>query len=122
MTEKEFRLFLEAKIANNGLVPQMSGYTDNPVDELKSGGEYCGGHSILFNGHDKLPRPVILEIGELIFKQEVSLGVKESILMILAHHPTKTALRLLKRYNDNPHYELRYFARIAYDECKMWNE
>lgn len=65
MTEKEFWLYLDAKLAQ-GVVPQVSGYIDSPSEGISSGGNYCGGHSVLFNGHDNLPRSVIADIGILL--------------------------------------------------------
>lgn len=121
MTEKEFWMFLNKSLAI-GRVPQVSGYTNSDDKLIQSAGEYFGGHSVLFEGHDKIAKDIIIEMGELILVPEVTLQAKETILMILAHHPSKEALRALTKYNKNPDKGLEYTARFALEECEWWNE
>ena len=121
VTEKEFWVFLKKSLAK-GRIPQVCGYTDSNDKLVQSAGEYCGGHSVLFEGHDRLAKDVIVEMGDLILVPEVTLRAKEAILMILAHHPSKEALRALTKYNKNPDKNLEYTARFALEECEWWNE
>lgn len=121
MTEKEFWNFLN-KSLEKGRVPQVSGYIDSENPEIQKQGEYVGGHSVLFEGHDKLSLDIIEEIGELLLDKSVTAPAKEAILMILAHHPTKVALRILKKYNQDPDEQLKYTAQFALQECQWWNE
>lgn len=121
MTEKEFWMFLNKSLAR-GRVPQVSGYMDSDNKLVQSAGQYFGGHSVLFEGHDKLAKDIVVEIGELILVPEVALQAKEAALMILAHHPSKEALRALTEYNKNPDKGLEYTAQFALQECEWWNE
>lgn len=121
MTEKEFWMFLNKSLAS-GRVPQVSGYTYSENKRVQSTGEYFGGHSVLFEGHGKLAKDIIVEIGELILAPEVTFQAKKAILMILAHHPSKEALQALTKYNKNPDKGLEYTAHFALEECEWWNE
>lgn len=121
MTEKEFLDFLEMKW-KIGRVPQLSGYVDSFDPAIQNAGKYAGGHSILFEGHQMLPIKVVVGMGQLLLNRNVRLQTKEALLVILAHHPSREALNVLSLYNVNPDEDLRYFARIALDECEMWNE
>ena len=121
MTEKEFLDFLEMKL-KIGRLPQLSGYVDSLDPAVQNAGKYIGGHSVLFEGHQMLPAKIVAEMGQLLLNQGVLLETKEALLVILAHHPSREALDALSLYNVDPDEDLRYFARIALDECEMWNE
>ena len=121
MTEKEFLDFLEMKL-KIGREPQLSGYVDSFDPAIQNAGKYVGGHSILFDGHQTLPTKVVIDMGRLLLNRNVRLQTKEALLVILAHHPSREALNALSLYNVIPDEDLRYFARIALDECEMWNE
>ena len=121
VTEKGFWNFLNKSLVK-GRIPQASGYMDSDNKLVQSAGEYFGGHSVLFEGHDKLAKDVIVEMGDLMLSPKVTLQAKEAILMILAHHPSKEAFRALTIYNKNPDKELKYTAHFALEECEWWNE
>jgi hypothetical protein len=121
MTEKEFLDFLEMKLKHKR-VPQLSGYADSFDSAIKSEGKYTERHSVLFEGHQMLPAKMVTGMGRLLLNQGVLLQTKEALLVILAHHPSIEALNALHLYNVHPDEDLRYFARIALDECEMWNE
>lgn len=122
MTEIEFWAFINTAIAVKGRMKQVSGYMDKDNQNIQENGRYIGGHSALFNGHDKLSKNKIEEIGSLLFDSSVSKNAKEAILMILAHYPRKVALDILREYNKNPDKELIYYAKTALWECHIWNE
>lgn len=121
MTEKEFLYFLEMKL-NAARVPQLSGYVDSFDPAIQNAGKYIGGHSVLFEGHQTLSIKMVVEMGQLLLNRDVLPQTKEALLVILAHHPSREALNALSLYNVNPDENLRYFARLALDECEMWNE
>jgi len=121
MTEKELLDFLD-KQSKFGIEPQLSGYVDSFDPDIQNAGKYIGGHSVLFEGHQTLPVGMVVEMGQLLLNRNVSLQTKEALLMILAHHPSGEALNALTLYNGNPDEQLRYFAKLAFDECEMWNE
>ena len=121
MTEKEFWIFFNRSL-EKGRVSQVCGYTDSDNKLVQSAGQYFGGHSVLFEGHDRITKDIIVEMGELIMAPGVSLRAKEIMLMTLAHHPSKEALRALAEYNKNPDKALKYIAHFALEECGWWNE
>ena len=121
MTENEFWVFLNRSLAK-GRVPQVSGYVDSNDKFMQSTGEYFAAHSVLFEGHDKLAKDLIVNMGELILVPDVPLQAKEAILMVLAHHPSQEALWALARYNKDPDKDLEYIAHFALEECGWWNE
>ena len=122
MTEREFWLFLKESIAVNGRMNMVSGCIDNGNHQVSENGNYLSGHSVLFEGHDKIPVNRLKEFGQLLYDPMTSTRTKEAILMILAHHPTRDALNILRAYNKNPDRELRYFAKTALWECEIWNK
>ncbi len=74
MTEKEFWVFFNKSLAK-GRIPQVSGYVDSDDKLIQSAGEYFAGHSVLFEGHDKLAKNIVVEMGELVMVPGVSYGV-----------------------------------------------
>lgn len=121
MTEKDFWVFLNSKLAQ-GREEQMSVvmYSDNP--QIKETGKYIGAHSFLPKGYDKVSTKEIIDMGGLLLGGMASISTKEVILVLLAHIPSKEALGCLKTYNELPDEGLKLFARLALDECGMWNE
>jgi len=61
-------------------------------------------------------------MGRLLLEGVSDLKTKEAIIILLAHQESRKALDYLTRYNQAPDHELRYYARFALDECRMWNE
>jgi len=121
MTEKQFWQFLKKSWKEKGRVPQVSCVIDISDHKLKSSGEYTGGHALLPQDYEKIPENIIKQMGALLFSKTTSHKAKEAIMVILAHISTKTALSILEKYNICPDEELKFFAQIALDECRMWN-
>lgn len=121
MTEKEFWIFLKNAL-EKGRTPQLSLIRDYSDAELKNSGKFIRGHSLLPKDYDKIPIGKINKMGRLLLNKNTSIQAKEVILMLLAHRPSKKALGILKVYNKQPDEELKFFAALALDECKMWNE
>ncbi|MBU1004336.1 MAG: hypothetical protein KJ561_00755 [Nanoarchaeota archaeon] len=117
MTEQEFWNFFKQR----GRAPMKLGYMDSEDPAVKAEMEYVGGHALLPKGYDELSESNIIDFGNLLF-QDVNLKTKETIIVILAHQTSETALTLLIKYNLKPDKELKAFAKIALDECLMWNE
>ncbi|MCK4851787.1 MAG: hypothetical protein KAS86_01625 [Candidatus Omnitrophica bacterium] len=120
MNEKDFWRFLE-KAWEKGRAPSVSGSIDSPDPEIRAAGEYIGGHSFLPADYQDISEEIIQNIGRLLLRAEVGLKTKEAIMVLLAHQTSKTALNVLKEYNRDPDEDLRYFAKLALDECKCWN-
>jgi hypothetical protein len=85
-------------------------------------GRFIGAHSFLPEGFERMPVDKVFELGKLLMDGGVPNPTKEVVLMLLAHHPTEAALNILRAYNRCPDKNLRLFARLALDECQMWNE
>ena len=100
MTEKEFWVFFNRSLIKN---------------RISKGSDYR-------NSDDTIAKDIVVEMGKLIMITGVSLRAKELILMTLAHHPSKEALRALAAYNKNPDKALKYTAHFALEECEWWNE
>ena len=64
MTESDFWMFLTLS-QKRGQIPMASGYVDSDSHAIQKMGEYIGGHSVLFEGHDKLPVSMIQDMGRL---------------------------------------------------------
>ncbi len=121
MTEKYFWKFLKG-LLEKGRIQQVSGVIDSNEPQLKETGRFIGYHSFLPKGHDKIARDKIIGIGELLLSRDAAIPTKQAILILLAHHPSKDALKALREYNQQPDEELKIFSQIALDECQMWNE
>ena len=121
MTEREFWLFLDNALAK-GRVAQVSGTIDTCDPQIQKASHYIECHCMLPEGYDRISISTIFQMGELLLCGKASMPTKEAILMILAHHPTKEALGILKQYSIFPDSGLELFAQFALDECQMWNE
>ncbi|MDP3790300.1 MAG: hypothetical protein Q8R48_07865 [Candidatus Omnitrophota bacterium] len=121
MTEKEFWLFLNGKLAQ-GRQEQMSvvTYSNNP--QVKEAVKYIGAHSFLPKEYNNISEREIVDMGRLLLDGMAAVSTKEAILVLLAHIPSKEALNILKTYNELPEEGLKLFAQMALDECEMWNE
>ncbi|NQT07130.1 MAG: hypothetical protein HQ575_06275 [Candidatus Omnitrophica bacterium] len=120
-TEENFWKFL-INALKQGRATQVSMVTGAKNADGASMSKFIGGHSLLPKNYNKIPKGTIKEIGDLLLRGDCKSSTKEAILMLLAHHPTKAALNTLKIYNENPDKDLKFYARLALDECMMWNE
>lgn len=122
MTEREFWQFLERSWQRKGRAAQVSGMIDMPDDpQLQAQGEYIMSHTVLPNDYDKMPKGIIIKMGNLLFYREIKQKTKEAIMVILAHQKRKEALDILQRYSKMPDSGLEVFAEMALNECTGWN-
>ena len=72
---------------------------------------------------DRLPREIVIQMGNLLLQKGISPKAQTVIMMTLAHQQrSKEALRYLKAYNQMQDDEgMRIFTQLAVEECKMWN-
>ena len=73
-------------------------------------------------GFDRLLEEEILGMERVLFRSDIELAWKRIILITLAHLSSETALTALTRYCLSPDKELEGFAKMALEECLMWNE
>lgn len=121
MTEQEFWVFLKG-LWKRGRANQVTMTSDSADLYVQPAGEYIGGHAFLPRDYDKISPLDIIEMGSLLFKKEVKRETKEAIIILLAHQSSEIALTILTRYNLSPDKGLEFFAKMALDECVMWNE
>lgn len=127
MTEKEFWLFLNGALARGRAMVTSEVMACEPIEGPerpadRQAGRFLAGHAFLPEDCEKIPAGKIAEMEGLLLREGVSFHTKEAIMILLAHHPSNEALRILKIYNSNPDKELEFFAQMALDECEMWNE
>lgn len=82
-------------------------------DEIrKDPGKYADG--------DRLPREMVILMGELLLQKEVSPKTQTTIMMTLAHQwRSKEALKYLKAYNQmQDDVGMKIFTQFAVEECQ----
>lgn len=121
MNEREFLNFME-DLRRKDPPKAAAGSILTDEGALTPVGSYMAGHAFLPAECDDLSRETIRSIGKLLFLGDVKLTTKETILILLAHQPTKDALAVLEEYNFTPDEELSIFSELALNECIMWNE
>lgn len=121
MSEREFWQFLE-KCCETGRADAIIGSVDSDNPTLQAAGNYMQGHALLPRDYDNFRQDDILGMGSLLFRKEVSYRAKEAAIMILAHQSSEVALVILAKYNLAPDRGLEFFAKMALEECAMWNE
>lgn len=98
------------------------GSIDSENPHIQAEEKYLSGHALLPKDYDKLSEEDIISIGKLLFQVDAKYKTKEAIIILLAHQSSETALTILTKYSLMPDKELEIFAKIALDECLMWNE
>ena len=64
----------------------------------------------------------ILNKSDLLFKSEITIEDKRKLLHILAHLGTIESYKVLEKYCKNPDKELKEWASLALQECRMFLE
>ena len=118
MNEQEFWGFLE-ELLEKGRAQQVIGAIGCASSPANA---YLQGHAILPRDYDKIGENDIIRMGELLLLKGASYKAKETIMMILAHQPSEIALTFLAKYCLSPDRGLEFFAKMALEECAMWNE
>jgi hypothetical protein len=122
MNEKEFWGYLERLWKESGRANAVIGTVDCADSQGQDVGKYLQGHALLPKDYDRLCPGDIMKIGSLLFQKDVSHPSKEAVMVLLAHQPSEVALTILAKYNLHPDQGLEFFARMALEECAMWNE
>lgn len=71
---------------------------------------------------DELSKKHTLKLAKYLFKAREPLKVKRRALSFLAHLGTITAYRQIEKYYQHPDKELKQWAAMALQECKMFLE
>jgi len=121
MTESKFWNFLQKQKSDcPGKIYAVS--IQNGDLASSQAGEYLTGHALLPENYDKISLSEVDEMGKLLFMDNIAAKTKEAVLILLAHLPNRTALSILSKYCENPDQNLEIFAKMALEECKIWNE
>ena len=121
MTEIEFWAYLNMLLSNGRMDTRM-GRVDCDKLGLNEAEMFISSHVLLPKGYENLSLDNIQRMGMLLFRNGVQLRTKQAVLILLAHHPSKEALAILKKFNVYPDLGLRVFSELALDECCMWND
>jgi len=121
MTEIEFWAYLNM-LLSKGRMGMRMGWVDCDKLGLNEAEMFISSHMLLPKGYESLSIDNIRRMGMLLFRDGVQLRTKQAVLILLAHHPSKEALAILKKFNLSPDRGLRIFSELALDECCMWND
>ena len=69
MTEMDFWMFLKSAWAVKGRIEMVSGYVESGDYRIQNTNNYLSGHSVLFEGHDRLPIRLITDMGRLLLSR-----------------------------------------------------
>ncbi|MBK5194457.1 MAG: hypothetical protein JJE08_00270 [Proteiniphilum sp.] len=72
--------------------------------------------------HGELTENETLNLGNILFDSKIEIDAKKKTLTLLAHLGTITAFRQIKKYFKNPENDLKQWASLALQECKMFLE
>ena len=121
MEKGDIWLFLENELAKEK-ASQVSCVIDSDDPQAQRMSKYISNHALLPEGYDKIQTDKIVGMGELLLDKTAEVQAKATIMMILAHHPSREALKALRRYNANPDKELKDLVPLAIEECEWWGE
>ncbi|HET6559895.1 MAG TPA: hypothetical protein VFG54_21390 [Prolixibacteraceae bacterium] len=73
-------------------------------------------------GRGELTEEQTIDLGNMLYNHQLPVDGKKKALTLLAHLGSMTALRQLEKYYNNPDKELKQWAALALQECKMFVE
>lgn len=73
-------------------------------------------------GRGELTEEETIKMGHMLNNNRLPVEGKKKVLTLLAHLGTITAYRQLEKYYNNPDKELKHWAAMALQECKMFVE
>lgn len=73
-------------------------------------------------GRGELTEEETINLGQMLYTVQLPVEGKKKALTLLAHLGNITALRQLEKYYNNPDKELKQWAALAIQECKMFLE
>lgn len=94
---------------------------DTPDNELAVQIDYIGAHALLPKDCDKFPIEKIKDMGLVLLANTPEEIIAKTIVMILAHHPSREALNILRMYLSKANTDLKAFVQCAIEECEVWN-
>ena len=84
--------------------------------------EYLKYHSKVENVERKILQEEFEKLKEKLLNQKISIDEIKKILIVLAHQGTKEAIELLEEYERKCPAELKDFANLALEECKIFSK
>jgi uncharacterized protein YecA (UPF0149 family) len=119
LSPDELSDFLEIARAS-GKTAFITMVDDPNSPEAKAAEEYINSHHLLPENYKDTTEDEIEARGRKLFNPKTSIEEKKKILMLLAHLGVYESYRILKRYQENPNPELRFWAIMAFDECRTF--
>jgi hypothetical protein len=118
MTEQEFWVFLERR----GKIQMLSRNIAIDDHEIDTAAGFINCHALLPKDYDNVSEEEIVNLGDLLFQNNLKQKTKEAILILLAHQVSDMAMAILTKFNLMPDEGLKVFARFALEESLIWNE
>jgi len=112
---------IEVEFKEMGLSGQITAVKNPDSPEGRAATEYVEWHKKIKNiDTQKLsPEEIKQNVNKLLDK-ETPIKEQKDLILILAHQGSKEALDGLKEYAKNPPEELKFWAKMAVDECKSF--
>lgn len=82
--------------------------------------DYIAAHAFLPPDPRSVPVAEIEVRGRRLFDPTATRDQKRAIMVLLAHHGSDAAVRLVAEYAANPDPDLTLFAHLALDEAALW--
>ena len=100
-------------------IPDKLGILEEGIDE-RTQNEYLNYSHSFEQG--ELSDEETMRISDMLFSTKTPPEAKKKALTILAHLGTITAYRQIEKYYNTPGYELKPWAALALQECRMFLE
>jgi len=71
---------------------------------------------------EELTESETVNLGKILFDSKIDKEGKKKVLTLLAHLGTVTAFRQIEKYFNNPDKDLKQWAALALQECRMFLE
>ena len=102
-----------------GVNPKFLKFQAPKTKDEKTQIEYLEYHSKVENVERKISKEEFEKLKERLLNEKNEAEIKR-ILIVLAHQGTKEAIRLLEEYQNKAPKELKDFAKLALEECKIF--
>lgn len=106
------------ELKSEGLTGEIAMFRDPKTPEGKAAIRYVSAHKKI--SERKLTEKEIKIYGEKLFDKKTPVKEKEKILITLAHQKNKKALEILERYDKKSDPALKFWAKMAVDECRLF--
>jgi geranylgeranyl pyrophosphate synthase len=103
-----------------GVNPKFVEFQPPKTKEQKITVEYLKYHQIVENVERKISKEEFEKLKEKLENPKTSEIEIKKALIILAHQGTRETIKLLEEYQKKAQKELKDFAKLALEECKIF--